>query len=60
MSSLFADLQGLESNINLKLQPVLINSFLASEDFHRLLITYANSLNPDQDHSVGPNVDLFV
>ena len=26
-----------------------LNSFLAFEDFNRLLITFANSLDPDQD-----------
>ena len=40
----------------------LINSFLASGNFCRLLITNANSLDPDQDqHFVGPdlNPNLF-
>ena len=32
--------------------------FLASRDFCRLLITFANSLDPDQDqHNVGPDPD---
>ena len=36
----------------------LINSFLASCDFCRLLITFANSLNSDQDRqNVGPDLD---
>ena len=35
-----------------------INSFFASGDFCCLLITFANSLDPDQDrHSVGPGLD---
>ena len=35
-----------------------INSFLASGNFCRLLITVANSLDPDQDrHFVGPDLD---
>ena len=34
------------------------NSFLASRDFCRLLITFTNSLNPDQDRqNVGPDLD---
>ena len=34
-------------------------SFLASDDFCHLLITFANSLAPDHDrHSVGPDLDL--
>ena len=37
---------------------MLVNSFLASGSFCRLLITFANSLDPDQDgHSVGPDLD---
>ena len=33
-------------------------SFLASGDFCRLLITFANSLDPDQDQQiVGPDLD---
>ena len=32
--------------------------FLASDDFCRRLITFANSLDPDQDrHYVGPDLD---
>ena len=35
-----------------------INSFLASGDFWHLLITFANSLDPDQDRqNVGPDLD---
>ena len=35
------------------------NSFLASSDFCRLLITFANNLDPDQDRqNVGPDLDL--
>ena len=34
-----------------------MNSFLASGDFCRLLKTFANSLNPDQDSPVGPDLD---
>ena len=34
------------------------NSFLASGDFFRLLMSFVNSLNPDQDrHLVGPDLD---
>ena len=34
------------------------NSFLASSDFCRLLITFANSLDPDQDQqNVGLDLD---
>ena len=33
------------------------NPFLASDDFCRLLITFANSLDPDQDQQiVGPDL----
>ena len=36
----------------------LFHSFLARRDFCRLLITYANSLDSDQDqHFVGPVLD---
>ena len=36
----------------------LSNSFLASGDLCHLLITFANSLDPDQDqHTVGPDLD---
>ena len=35
-----------------------VNSSLASVDFCHLLITFANSLDPDQDRqSVGPDLD---
>ena len=35
------------------------NSFLARGDFCHLLITFANSLDPDQDRlNVGPDLDL--
>ena len=35
-----------------------INPFLASDDFSRLLIFFANSLDPDQDRQkVGPDLD---
>ena len=34
------------------------NSFLASDGFCFLLITFANNLNPDQDwQNVGPDLD---
>ena len=34
------------------------NSFFASNNFCRLLITFANSLDPDQDqHLIGPDLD---
>ena len=36
----------------------MVNSLLASGNFCYLLITFANSLNPDQDrHNVGPDLD---
>ena len=36
----------------------LANTFLAGGDFCRLLLNFANSLDPDQDrHSVGPDLD---
>ena len=36
----------------------IFNSLLASGALCHLLITFANSLNPDQDqHSVGPDLD---
>ena len=35
-----------------------VNYFLASGEFCGLRITFANSLDPDQDrHSVGPDLD---
>ena len=35
-----------------------INSFLARGDFHHWLITFTNSLDPDQDRqNVGPDLD---
>ena len=37
---------------------MLLNSFLNSGDFCCLLITFANSLDPDQDRqNVGPDLD---
>ena len=37
---------------------IKLNSFLASDDFCHLLITFANSLDPDQDRqNVGPDLD---
>ena len=37
---------------------IRVNSFHASGDFCCLLITFANSLDPDQDpHHVGPDLD---
>ena len=37
---------------------LLFNSFIASGDFRRLLITFANSMGPDLDRqSVGPDQD---
>ena len=37
---------------------ILINSFPASGDFCSLLITFANSLDPDQARqNVGPDLD---
>ena len=39
---------------------VNFNSFPASGDFYRLLITFANNLVPDQDrHNVGPDLDPY-
>ena len=36
----------------------MLNSFLASGDQYRLLVTFANSLDPDQDRqNVGPDLD---
>ena len=36
----------------------IYNSYLASGDFCPLLITFPNSLDPDQDHhNVGPNLN---
>ena len=32
-----------------------VDSFLASDDFGHLLITFADSLDPD--HDVGPDLD---
>ena len=38
---------------------ILVNSFLADCDFSCLLITFANSLDPDQDRqNIGPCLDL--
>ena len=38
---------------------ITFNSFLANGDFCRLLLTFANSLDPDQDRrNVGPDLDL--
>ena len=35
-----------------------LNSFLASGNFYHLLISFANSLDPDQDRqNVGPDLD---
>ena len=40
------------------LVPSLVSNFLASGDFCCLLITFANSLDPDQDRQdVGPDLD---
>ena len=34
------------------------NSFLPDSDFSHLVMTFANSLDPDQDrHNVGPDLD---
>ena len=39
-------------------QPNHINSLLASCDFYRLLLTFANSLDPDKDQqNVSPDLD---
>ena len=36
----------------------MLNSFIASDDFCRLLLTFANSLDPDQDQlDIGPDLD---
>ena len=38
-----------------------INSLFASGDFCRLLITFANNFNPDQERQyVGPNLDSKI
>ena len=38
----------------------MLFSFLASGDFCRLLITFANGLDPDQDRqNVGPDLDTI-
>ena len=38
---------------------MILKSFLASGNCCHLLISFANSLDPDQDeHSVGPDPDL--
>ena len=38
--------------------PLAVNSFLASGDYCRLRLTFANSLDPDQDQqNVGPDLD---
>ena len=38
---------------------ILVNYFLAGCDFNPLLITFANSLDPDQDRqNIGPSLDL--
>ena len=43
---------------NLKQLRCHINSFLASGDFCHLLISFSNSLDPDQDgQNVGPDLD---
>ena len=40
---------------------VSVNSVLASGDFCRLLITFANNLDPDQDRqNVGPDLNPNV
>ena len=40
---------------------ILFNSFPTSRDFCRLLITFANSLDPDQARqNVGPDLDQTV
>ena len=40
---------------------VSLNSFLSSGDFCRLLITFANNLNPNQDRqNVGSDLDPNV
>ena len=40
---------------------VILNSFHASGNFCYLLITFANSLDPDQGrHSVGPDLDPYL
>ena len=53
----------LASNIQILGTPIAIKFeakifFLASSDFCQLLITFANSLDPDQDQqNVGPDLD---
>ena len=49
--------KGLKYNKNLL---DYLNFFLASGDFYCLLITFANSLDPDQDQqNVGPDLDSY-
>ena len=44
-------------NVNLQIYKVF-QLFLATGDFCHLLITFANGLDPDQDHpNVGPDMD---
>ena len=48
-----------QTTYKLKFSERYFNSFLASDDFCPLLITFANSLDPDQDRqNVGPDLDL--
>ena len=43
--------------MNFFLGALRVNSFLANGDLCHLLLTFANSLDPDQDKQiVGPNV----
>ena len=45
-------------SIVIKVNYIIFNYFLASGDFFHLLITFANSLDPDQDRqNVGPDLD---
>ena len=44
---------------NLGKERTKFNSILASDNYCRLLKTFADSFDPDQDrHSVGPDLDL--
>ena len=47
-----------KNELTTNLKGRLLNSFLASGDSCHLLVTFANSSDPDQDqHNVGPDLD---
>ena len=48
----------LQSQVSMNDVSISFNSFLASGDFCCLLITFSNSLDPDQDQlSIGQDLD---